>query len=129
MIAVDTNVVTQFLTERDRDQATAAKRIFAGGAIWISRSVLLEAAWVLRSVYLMERANIRDAFLRLIGMRNVHVENKTALFKALALVDGGVDMADAIHLSSRPEGAAFVTFDQAFVKRANRAGVRDIFIA
>jgi predicted nucleic-acid-binding protein len=45
---------------------------------------------------------------------------------ALALTAHGIELADAMHLSSRPPGAAFVSFDKSFVQRARRAGVSGI---
>jgi hypothetical protein len=42
---------------------------------------------------------------------------------ALALTKQGFRFAGALHFSSRPHGASFVTFDKAFVRRAKRAGV------
>jgi hypothetical protein len=38
----------------------------------------------------------------------------------------GIELADATHLTSRPPGAAFVLFDQVFVRRANRAGAGNV---
>jgi predicted nucleic-acid-binding protein len=113
----------------DPRQSAAAKSLFAGGAVWIARTVLLETAWVLESVYGIEPQAVRDGLQKLLGLKNVHVENKASLAAALALTDKGVELADAIHLNSRPEGASFVSFDQAFVKRAKRAGIADIFSA
>jgi predicted nucleic-acid-binding protein len=129
MIAVDTNIVVRLLTGDDAKQSAAAKALFAGGAIWIARTVLLETVWVLRSVYEFEEDAIGGALTKLLGLKNVHVENKASLAAAMALREKGVELADAIHLSSRPEGATFVSFDQAFVRRAKRAGVADIFSA
>lgn len=127
MIAVDTNVVVRLLAGDDAKQTAAAKAIFAGGAIWIVRTVLLETAWVLMSVYGFDEDTVRAALGKLLGLKNVHTENKTALATSLLL--NGVEIADAIHLSSTPEGATFVSFDQAFVRRAKRAGVANIFSA
>jgi predicted nucleic-acid-binding protein len=127
VIAVDTNVVVRLLAGDDAKQSAAAKAIFAGGAIWIARTVLLETAWVLISVYGIDEEAVRDALGKLLGLKNVHTENKTTLAASLGLK--GVELADAIHLSSRPEGATFVSFDQAFVRRAKRAGVANIFSA
>ena len=42
---------------------------------------------------------------------------------ALAFTTHGIEFADALHLSSRPADAAFVSFDETFVRRAKRAGV------
>jgi len=38
----------------------------------------------------------------------------------------GIELADAMHLSSRPPGAVFVSFDQSFVRRARRVGAADV---
>ena len=124
MTAVDTNVVVRLLTGDEPRQAAAARALFAGGPIWIAKTVLLETGWVLRSLYGFEESAIRTAFTKLLGLKNVHVEDEASL--AGALTASGIELADAIHLSSRPPGARFVSFDKAFVQRARRAGVSAI---
>ena|ERR1022692_142330 len=126
MIAVDTNVVVRLLTEDDPTQTAAAKSLFAAGSIWIAKTVLLETAWMLRSFYGFDESAIRDAFTRLLGLQNVHTEDKASMAAALALSAHGVELADAMHLTSRPPGAVFVSFDRSFVRRASRAGATDI---
>jgi len=122
MIAVDTNVLVRLLTGDDPKQAAAARSLFAGGPIWIAKTVLLETGWVLRSLYGFEESAIRDAFTKLLGLKNVHAEDESAVAAALALTAHGIELADAMHLSSRPPGAVFVSFDRSFVRRATRAG-------
>src|ERR1019366_5727784 len=126
MIAVDTNEVVRLLTEDDPTQTAAARSLFAAGPIWIAKTVLLETAWVLRSFYGFDESAIREAFTKLLGLDNVHSEDKPSMVAALALTIHGVELADAIHLSSRPPGAVFVSFDRSFVRRANRAGATDV---
>src|ERR1017187_7888945 len=126
MIAVDTNVVVRLLTGDDPTQTAAAKSLFAAGSIWIAKTVLLETAWVLRSFYRFDESAIRDAFTRLLGLKNVHTEDKASMAAALALTVHGIELADAMHLTSRPPGAAFVSFDRSFVRRANRAGATGV---
>jgi predicted nucleic-acid-binding protein len=126
MIAVDTNVVVRLLTGDDPKQAAAARSLFAAGPIWIAKTVLLETGWVLRSLYGFDDSAIRDAFTRLLGLQNVHTEDKASMAAALALSAHGVELADAMHLTSRPPGAVFVSFDRSFVRRASRAGATDI---
>ena len=126
MIAVDTNVVVRLLTEDDPTQTAAGRSLFAAGPIWIAKTVLLETAWVLRSFYGFDESAIREAFTKLLGLDNVHSEDKPSMVAALALTIHGVELADAIHLSSRPPGAVFVSFDRSFVRRANRAGATDV---
>lgn len=126
MIAVDTNVLIRLLTGDDPAQQSAARSLFENEQIWIARTVLLETAWVLRSLYGFEESEICGALTRLLGLPRVQVEEAQAVASALALAISGLDLADALHLTSRPDGAAFVSFDKAFVNRATRAGVSNI---
>lgn len=123
MTAVDTNVLVRLLTGDHPAQEAAARSLFESGQIWIAKTVLLETAWVLRSLYGFEEDAIRGALTKLLGLRAVSVEDAPAVASALALTSEAIDFADALHLTSRPEGAVFVSFDTAFVKRATRAGV------
>jgi predicted nucleic-acid-binding protein len=94
--------------------------------VWIAKTVLLETGWVLRSLYRFDESAIRTAFTKLLGLKNVHVEDESAWAAALELTVAGIELADAIHLSARPPGARFVSFDKSFVQRARRAGVPGI---
>lgn len=126
MIAVDTSVLVRLLTADDPKQTAAAQHLFASESIWISKTVLLETVWVLRSSYRFEENAIRDALIKLMGLKNMHTEDETAIATTLALTGHGIDFADALHLSSRPSGAVFVSFDQSLVRRAKRAGVAEV---
>jgi predicted nucleic-acid-binding protein len=126
MTAVDTNVVVRLLTGDEPKQAAAARALFAAGPIWIAKTVLLETGWVLRSLYGFDEGAVRTAFTKLLGLKNVHVQDESSLAAALAVTASGIELADAIHLSSRPPGAKFVSFDRTFVQRAIRAGVADV---
>jgi predicted nucleic-acid-binding protein len=126
MTAVDTNVLVRLLTGDEPSQAAAARRLFASEPIWIARTVLLETAWVLRSLYGFETDAIRGAFTKLLGLKNVNAEEESSVAAALALTAHGIELADAMHLCSRPPGARFVSFDKSLIRRAKRAGVSDI---
>ena len=122
MIAVDTNVLVRLLTGDNPGQAAAARAAFALGPVWVSKTVLLETAWVLRSLYGFDEEAIRAAFLKLLGLHHVQAEDAGAVSKAIELSAQGIELADALHLSSRPAGSTFVSFDRALVRRARRAG-------
>jgi predicted nucleic-acid-binding protein len=126
MIAVDTNVLVRLLTGDDPKQAAAARSLFASEPIWIAKTVLLETESVLRTLYVFDQSAIRDAFTKLLGLKNVHAEDESSVAAALALTAHGIELADALHLSSRPREAEFVSFDKSFVQRARRAGVSGI---
>ena len=122
MNAIDTNVVVRLLTADDSKQFSAARKLFQSGPIWIPSTVFLETAWVLSSLYQFSDADISQAFVRLLGMGNVHTEDKSAVADAVALISQGVEIADALHLSFRAKGARFYSFDRALVRQASRAG-------
>ncbi len=122
MTAVDTNILVRLLTGDDPKQEAAARSLFADGPIWIAKTVLLETGWVLGSAYGYGEKAVRDALARLLGLPDVHVEDETAVAEALALMEQGIEFADALHISSRPPGASFVSFDRMLVRRARRAG-------
>ena len=122
MIAVDTSVLVRLLIGDDARQEAAARSLFAANPIWIAKTVLLETGWVLRSLYGFDENEIREAFMKLLGLKNVRAEDETAVTSALALTAHGIELADAMHLSSRPPGARFGSFDRSFVQRSKRAG-------
>jgi predicted nucleic-acid-binding protein len=104
MTAVDTNVVVRLLTADDPKQSAAAKSLFQRQPVWIAKTVLLETGWVLRSLYAYEESVIREAFLKLLGLNNVHVEDEPSV------------------------AAVFVSFDRSFVRRAKRASVPGVSV-
>jgi predicted nucleic-acid-binding protein len=127
MTAVDTNVLVRLLIGDDPKQTLAAAALFAAGPVWIAKTVLLETAWVLRSIYGLEERAIHDVLAKLLGIKNVHIEDKSSVADALDLTAYGIELADAMHLNSRPPGAIFVSFDRTFVRRAMRAGATEVF--
>ena len=126
MLAVDTNVLVRLLARDNREQAAAAAALFKRDSIWIAKTVLLETEWVLRNGYDFEDAAIAQAFKSALSLENVTAEGSHAVANALALTSHGLDFADALHLSSRPAGATFVSFDRKLVRRAASAGITGV---
>jgi predicted nucleic-acid-binding protein len=82
MRAVDTNVLVRLLTRDDARQAAAADRFIDGGA-WISQIVLVEATWVLDSVYELEPAQIATAVDMLLNHKDLTIESSDVAGAAL----------------------------------------------
>ena len=118
MIAVDTNVVVRLLTWDDPVQAEQAKALFRSNEVYISKSVLLETEWVLRSLYGFESQGIGDALRGLVGLENLRCEDLGSVTKALEWSGQGLDFADALHLASSVAAKRFATFDDRLRKRA-----------
>ena len=126
MLAVDTNVVVRFLTHDDARQAAAAGALFRNEKLYVSKTVLLETEWVLRSVYEFDEPLIRRALTALLALANVEVEDARTVLAALRLYAEGMDLADSLHLSGASAAQAFVTFDTRLVRKAERAGVTHV---
>lgn len=121
MLAVDTNVVVRFLIIDDSPaQSQRALDLLNSEHIWIATTVLLEAEWVLRRAYGLER-NIIAARLRdIAGLPDVTVENVPLLKEALSWFEQGMDFADALHLAAMEGCDAMISFDSSFAKSARK---------
>lgn len=120
MISVDTNVIVRLLVNDDPQQGAAARRLFESNEIWIGVTVLLEAAWVLESVYGLSATRVAKVLRGLLGLPSVRVENAGAVAAALDAVGDGIEFADALHLLRVPEGAEFATFDRRLARSGRK---------
>ncbi len=120
MIALDTNVVVRLLVRDHEVQARAALALLESGPTWISKTVLLEVAWVLSFSYERTSSQIVAALQRLLDVRDVHVEGRTDVATALDWCRQGMDVADALHVAAAGHAKRFVTFDRSLVRRAER---------
>ncbi len=78
MIALDTNVLVQFLTQDDPIQAAAAARLIARltpeAPGFVAREVVVETVWVLERAYKYTRAEIAAALIGLLEARELRIE-------------------------------------------------------
>ena len=129
MVAVDTNVLVRLLTNDHAAQAARAAAVFRAGPVFVPKSVLLETEWVLRYAYRLPTAAIARAFLALLGLPTVRVEDVPAVHPAIRMLEFGIDFADALHLSSSAGAERFVTFDVKLVKRARNVAPVPVALA
>ena len=120
MRAVDTDVVVRYLTGDDPKQAAEARALIGHRPIFVPRTVLLEVAWVLRSVYDLPVGRIISALRALAGLPGLMVEDASLVAKAMDWTEAGMDFADALHLAAGAGAEAFVTCDRRFSRRASR---------
>ena len=118
MHAVDTNVLVRLLTADEPEQTRRAAALFQREDIFIAKTVLLETAWVLQSVYDLKAPAILDALRKLAGLANVEIEDAQAVWLALGACEKGMDLADALHVASSRGADKFATFDARVVKSA-----------
>ena len=120
MIAIDTNIIVRFLTQDDHTQYELSLRLFKQEDLFIPDSVLLETEWVLRFAYEFSPAEIVTALRKLLGLDNVYVEDGFKMAQVIDWHEHGLDFADALHLANSQHLPEFATFDEKFIKRADK---------
>ncbi len=121
MIGVDTNLLVRLLTNDDPGQAQRAAKIMESDDIFIPKTVMLETEWVLRHAYGIKKVNIIKGFQKLLGLRNVSVEDPDIVVLAMSWYEDELDFSDALHLASSSRRAEkFATFDSALAKKARQ---------
>ena len=126
MIAVDTNILVRFLSNDDPAQTARCQRLMESHEVYVSLTVLLETEWVLRSAHRYAPRQVKQAFLTLLGLQNVTVENPTLLATVFDCVEAGMDFADALHLANAADCDGFVTFDQRLIQTAAALGIANV---
>jgi predicted nucleic-acid-binding protein len=122
MIAFDTNLLVRALVVDNAEQVAVARQLMAEHTVFLSRTVLLETEWVLRSYYNKSRSDLLAFFRALLETENTVVETADAVGQAVDWYAQGADFADALHLAAC--GATVMhTFDLGFCKAAREAGI------
>jgi predicted nucleic-acid-binding protein len=83
MRAVDTNVLVRLVTRDDARQLAAAEAFVAGGA-WVPHLALVEATWVLTSVYNRGPQAIAAAVEMLLNHHQLTLQDADAVSAAVA---------------------------------------------
>jgi predicted nucleic-acid-binding protein len=123
VIAADTNVIVRLLTGDEPHQAARARNLFEAETVFLPKTVILEAEWVLRHLYRLERLPVNRALEALLSLPNVRCEDEPVVRQALAWNRENLDFADALHLASSPTAERFATFDVGLIKGATAAGL------
>ena len=118
MICIDTNIIIRFLTHDNKQQYKKALSIFNSDEIFISDTVILETEWVLRYAYKFLPEAICNAFVRLFGLKNIHLSNPTFIAQAIEQHELGLDFSDAMHLTQYQQHEKLYTFDKQFSQKA-----------
>ncbi len=130
MIAADTNVLIRVMANDDTEQARlAAAMLKRNEQVFISKTVLLEVEWVLRSAYKLDSSTILNALREFLDRPNVELEDESAVRHALNWCQQGMDFADAMHLASAGAGREFLTFDTDLIKKARQLRLRAKVVA
>src|ERR1700722_14754898 len=120
MLAIDTNLIVRFLVKDHPAQSAKANALIGSDDVFVSSTVALETAWVLRSVYGFSNDQLGAALAAFGGLPGVTLEEPATVAQALDWMQGGLDFTDALHLAKARGCEGFVSFDRKFAKAANR---------
>lgn len=102
MLGIDTNVLVRFLVRDDETQFEKARRLIkrevgAEEDVFVSLLVLMEAEWVLRSRYGLQKTEIMEAISGLLDAAEVRFEDEPAIEETLfTWKDSVADFADCL---------------------------------
>lgn len=122
MIAFDTNLLVRAVVADEPSQVAIVRDLIMQDIVFISRTVLLETEWVLRTVYKKSRTDMLEFFRALLEINNTEIEDSSAVGQALDWYALGADFADAMHLAVCGS-AVMHTVDKGFCKAAREAGI------
>jgi predicted nucleic-acid-binding protein len=124
MIALDTNVLVRLLVRDDARQSRRARQLVdrelrSGEPVFVPDVALVETVWVLGRSYHFERGEIGSAVSKLLASRDVVVEDRDRLMRALRAFElGRGGFADyLIHEQALKAGCDAVhTFDRRLIR-------------
>ena len=117
MRAIDTNILVRYLMQDDERQALAATALLAEPCL-IAHTVLLETAWVLSSVFGVDRAALAATLADLVELPSVSVADPDLVDWAFARFAAGADFADMLHLIASRQADRFTSFDRRLATQA-----------
>lgn len=121
MTGLDTNVLVRYLVQDDETQlrAVLALLLKKKATFFVPDLVLVEADWVLTSLYRWTVEEVADAFARLLTIQNLSFEDEGRIRSALRAIRQGADLADELIVDCcRDMGCKSVaTFDKGMAKR------------
>ncbi len=127
MVVIDTNIVVRLLLADDPGQTARARQLLEAEVVFVPLTVVLETEWVLRKAYRLPGPQVLAALRAFAALPQVEVEAPERLARALNLSAGGLDFADALHLTSAAPDPRFATFDSDLVRTASMLGVAGPF--
>lgn len=120
-IAIDTNILVRLLFRDNPEQHKQALATAMGNQCLVLTSVFLEAEWVIRGAYGLDRKTTAGLLRAMLETRELVFDEPELATAALWAYERGMDFSDAIHLySAEGRASALLTFDRDFVRKAGR---------
>lgn len=122
-VVADTNVLVRLATGDNVREHEAVVAALAARPWRVLATVILEAEWVLRSVYGYSATQFADFVGWMDGNPRIVLDDAATIRTAVAHHRSGLDFADALHLA-QADGAPLLTLDKALLRKAAKLGLR-----
>ena len=97
VIIVDTNIILRYLLNDNEELNKKATKIIDNNNIFIPTEVIVEASYVLKKVYNVEKEKIFEAIQELLKLENIHFRNNDTIKLAFqAYSEKNFDIVDCM---------------------------------
>ena len=114
MIIVDTNIILRYLLQDSEELSEKATDIIDNNEIFIPTEVIVEASYVLKKVYNVEKEKIYEVIKQLINMEDIKFQNKGTIELAFKIyAEKNIDIVDCMLFAyNRNQKYDIKTFDK-----------------
>lgn len=122
MVIVDTNIILRYLLQDNEELSKKAIEIIDNNKIFIPTEVIVEASYVLKKVYNVEKEKIYETVKLLLDLENINFQNKATIELAFKIyADKNLDIVDCILFAYyKNENLTIRTFDKKLNKLLTR---------
>jgi len=121
MVIVDTNIILRYLLNDDEKLSKKATDIIDNNDIFIPNEVIIEACYVLKKLYNVEKEIIYTLIIELMAQDNIHFTNRSLIYETFKVYSKkNLDLVDCILFAySKIDNQEIKTFDKKLEKILN----------
>ena len=118
MIIVDTNIILRYLLQDSEELSEKAIEIIDNNEIFIPTEVIVEASYVLKKVYNVEKEKIYESIKLLTDIEDIKFQNKETIALAFKIyAEKSLDIVDCmLYAYKKNENYNIKTFDKKLEK-------------
>ncbi|MBR6253684.1 MAG: PIN domain-containing protein [Clostridia bacterium] len=114
MVIVDTNIILRYLLNDDEKLNKKAREIIDNNDILIPNEVIIEACYVLKKLYKVEKEIIYTLVIELMAQNNIYFVDRALIYETFKVYSKtNIDLVDCIlYAYGKIEGQEVKTFDK-----------------
>ena len=114
MVIVDTNIILRYLLNDDEKLNKKAREIIDNNDVLIPNEVIIEACYVLKKLYKVEKEIIYTLVIELMAQNNIYFTDRALIYETFKVYSKtNIDLVDCIlYAYGKIEGQEVKTFDK-----------------